>query len=62
MNKQFSADDWAEVADLIEQCIGAADVDNSYARIVRDKAIAMLVRIRDEATDNGLQHERKSRI
>jgi hypothetical protein len=51
---RLSADDWSEVGDLIAQCIEAADVDESYARHVRDKAIAMMVRIRNEAVDNGL--------
>lgn len=52
---RLSADDWSEVGDLIDQCIQAADIDNSYSHQVRDKAMAMMVRIRDEAVDNGLR-------
>ena len=56
--KQLSPDDWSEVGDLIDQCIEAADIDGSYSRHVRDKAIAMMRRIRDEAVDNGLCNRR----
>ena len=52
---RLSADDWSEVGDLIAQCIEAADVDESYTRQVRDKAMAMMVGIRNEAVDNGLR-------
>jgi hypothetical protein len=52
---RLSADDWSEVGDLIAQCIEAADVDESYARHVRNKAIVLMVRIRNEAVDNGLR-------
>jgi len=55
---RLSADDWSEVGDLIAQCIEAADVDESYSRQVRDKAMAMMVRIRNEAVDNGLRRRK----
>ena len=51
----LSVDGWSEVGDLLAQCIDAADIDESYTRNVRDKAIAMMVRIRNEAVDNGLR-------
>ena len=59
---RLSADDWSEVGDLIAQCIEAADVDESYARQVRDKAMAMMVRIRNEAVDNGLRKKANSML
>lgn len=51
----FSADDWSEVGDLLDQCIEAADVDSSYSRLVRDKAIKILIRTRNKAVDKGLR-------
>lgn len=58
--KRLSADDWSEVGDLIAQCLEVADVDESYSRHVRDKAMAKMARIRNEAVDNGLRKKRNS--
>jgi hypothetical protein len=59
---RLSWDDWSEVGDLIEQCIYAADIDESYARHVRDKAMAMMRRIQNDAVDNGLRKKAKEKL
>lgn len=46
---RLSRDDWAEVGDLIDQCIQVADMDTSYARHIRDKAMAMMKQILNKA-------------
>jgi hypothetical protein len=56
-----TADEWSEVGDLIAQCIDAADIDESYSVRVRDKAMAMMTRMRNEAVDNGLRRKAKHR-
>lgn len=59
--KRLSSDDWSEVGDLIAQCIDVASTDESYTYIVRMKAIAMMIRIRNEAVDNGLRIKSKTK-
>ena len=52
--KHLDSDQWSEVADLIDQCITVAEIDASYALIVRDKVVEWLVKIKNKASDNGI--------
>ena len=49
--RRLSSDEWRETADLIDQCVELADIDASYSRVVRDKAISLLRGQREFALD-----------
>ena len=52
--KHLNSDQWSEVADLIDQCIILAEIDESYELIVRDKMVEWLIALRDRATDKSI--------
>lgn len=57
--RRLTANEWSEVGDLIDQCIQAAEIDESYSRLVRTKAISTMVGIRNKAVDTGLFRKAK---
>ncbi len=54
---ELSADDWEEVADLIDQCTTVADWAAPYTLIVRDQVMYML----NQACNQARDRERSAR-
>jgi hypothetical protein len=60
--RRLSSDEWRDVADLMEQCVELADIDDSYSRVVRDKAISLLKGQREFALDRVFKVKSNKRM